>query len=119
MPTATITSKGQTVIPKPIRVQLGLKPGDTIDFIIQENGDVLIRPSVQDVRKLKGVLHRPGQKPVSVKEMNLTKSCGQPSLRLSKRTSSGRRWEISLAAEPIWRTITLAMPTTITVRQPH
>ena len=70
MPTATLTSKGQTVIPKAIREQLGLKPGDTIDFILQENGDILIRPAAQDVRKLKGMLYRPGQKPVSIEDMN-------------------------------------------------
>jgi antitoxin PrlF len=70
MPTATLTSKGQTVIPKAIREQLGLKPGDTIDFILQENGDILIRPAAQDVRKLKGMLHRPSQKAVSIEDMN-------------------------------------------------
>jgi AbrB family looped-hinge helix DNA binding protein len=71
MPTATLTSKGQTVIPKPIRDQLGLRPGDTIDFVVQENGDVLIRPAVQDIRQLKGILHRPGRSPVSVEDMSL------------------------------------------------
>ncbi len=70
MPTATLTGKGQTVIPKPIRDRLGLKPGDTIDFIVVDNGDVLIRPAVSDVRALKGLLRRPGQKPVAVEEMN-------------------------------------------------
>ena len=70
MPTATLTSKGQTVIPKPIREQLGLKPGDAIDFIVQENGNVFIRPAVQDVRRLKGLLNRPGQPPISVHEMH-------------------------------------------------
>jgi antitoxin PrlF len=71
MPTATLTSKGQTVIPKVIREQLGLKPGDTIDFIIQENGDILIRPAAQNVQKLKGMLYRPGRKPVSIDDMNI------------------------------------------------
>jgi antitoxin PrlF len=71
MPTATLTSKGQTVIPKAIREQLGLKPGDTIDFIIQKNGDILIRPAAQDVQKLKGMLHRPGREPVSIEDMNI------------------------------------------------
>ena len=71
MPTATITNKGQTVIPKAIRDQLSLKPGDTIDFILQENGDILIRPAAQDVHKLKGMLHRPGQKAVSIEDMNI------------------------------------------------
>ena len=69
-PTATLTSKGQTVIPKPIRIQLGLKLGDPIDFIVVENGDVLIRPAASDVRALRGLLHRPGRNPISVEEMN-------------------------------------------------
>jgi AbrB family looped-hinge helix DNA binding protein len=70
MPTTTLTSKGQTVMPKPIRDQLGLKPGDSIDFIVVGRGDVLIRPSAGDVRALKGLLHRPGRKQISVEEMN-------------------------------------------------
>jgi AbrB family looped-hinge helix DNA binding protein len=70
MPAATLSSKGQMVIPKSLREQLGLKPGDSVDFIIQENGDVLIRPAAQDVQKLKGMLYRAGRKPVSIEEMN-------------------------------------------------
>lgn len=70
MPAATLSSKGQMVIPKSLREQLGLKPGDTVDFIMQENGDVLIRPASHDVEKLKGMLYRAGRKPVSIEEMN-------------------------------------------------
>jgi len=70
MPTATLTSKGQTVIPKAIRDHLGLQPGDALDFVVQDNGDVLIRPATEDIRRLKGLLHRPGRLPVSVEEMN-------------------------------------------------
>jgi antitoxin PrlF len=70
MPVATLSSKGQIVIPKSIRELLGVKPGDTVDFVLQENGDVLIRPATQDVRKLKGILYRAGRKPVSIEEMN-------------------------------------------------
>lgn len=69
MPTATLTSKGQTVIPKAIRDQLGLQPGDTLDFIVQESGDVLIRPATEDVRQLKGLLKRAGRAPVSLEDM--------------------------------------------------
>ena len=69
MPSSTLTSKGQLVIPKPIRDLLGLKPGDAFDFVVQETGDVLIRPAVEDIRKLKGILHRPGRAPVSVDTM--------------------------------------------------
>ncbi|MGH7901641.1 MAG: AbrB/MazE/SpoVT family DNA-binding domain-containing protein [Thermodesulfobacteriota bacterium] len=70
MPTATITSKGQMVIPKPIREHLDLHPGDLVDFIVKEDGEVIIRPTVEDVREMKGILFRPGRKPVSIKDMN-------------------------------------------------
>jgi hypothetical protein len=38
--------------------------------VVQDNGDVLIRPATEDVRQLKGLLHRPGRLSVSVAEMN-------------------------------------------------
>ena len=38
MATATLTSKGQLVIPKPIRDHLHLHRGDTLDFLLQELG---------------------------------------------------------------------------------
>ena len=69
MATATLTSKGQLVIPKPIRDHLHLHPGDTLDFLVQESGDVLIRPAVEDVRSLKGALHKAGRQPVSLDAM--------------------------------------------------
>jgi len=70
VPTATLSSKGQTVIPKAIRNHLRLQPGDALDFVVQDNGDVLIRPATEDIRRLKGLLHRPGRLSVSVGEMN-------------------------------------------------
>jgi AbrB family looped-hinge helix DNA binding protein len=65
-----MTSRGQTVIPKAIREHLSLRPGDTIDFVVRDDGGVLIRPAVEDVRRLKGLLYRPGRPPVSVQEMD-------------------------------------------------
>ncbi len=70
MPTATLTTKGQMVIPKAVRDHLGLHPGDKLDFIIQEKGDVLIRPALNDIRGLRGLLKRPGMKAVSLAEMD-------------------------------------------------
>ena len=70
MPTSTLTSKGQMVIPKAIRDRLKLEPGDRLDFIIQEDGDILNRPVSDDVQTLKGLLHRPGRPAVSVEKMN-------------------------------------------------
>jgi antitoxin PrlF len=75
MPTATLSRKGQAIVPKAICDHLDLHPGDSLDFIVQDNGDVLIRPAVEDVRKLKGLLRCPGRKAVSIQEMN--QSIGQ------------------------------------------
>ena len=70
MPTSTMSSKGQTVIPKAIRERLGLQPGDAVDFVVQDDGEVVLRPALEDVRRLKGVLRRAGRAPVTVREMN-------------------------------------------------
>jgi AbrB family looped-hinge helix DNA binding protein len=58
------------VLPKSVREHLGVHPGDQVDFIILDDGKVLVRPAVLDVRELKGILARPGRKPISVEQMN-------------------------------------------------
>lgn len=70
MAKATVSSRGQTVIPKPVREHLGLHPGDEVEFVMRDDGEVLLKPATEDVRKLKGILHRPGRKPVSLRAMN-------------------------------------------------
>jgi antitoxin PrlF len=70
MPSATVTSKGQITLPKPIREHLRLDTGDRVDFVIQDDGSVVLRPATVDVRELKGLLHRKDIKPLSVEEMN-------------------------------------------------
>ena len=70
MAESTITTKGQCVVPKKIRDYMRLNPGDKIDFVIREDGEVYVRPVILDVRVLKGQLKKPGRKPVSLKEMD-------------------------------------------------
>lgn len=69
MSTSTMTSKGQTTIPKDIRKRLNLHPGDRLDFIIEEDGRVVVLPASVDASELAGIL-KPPTKPVSVAEMN-------------------------------------------------
>ncbi|MCP3954560.1 MAG: AbrB/MazE/SpoVT family DNA-binding domain-containing protein [Desulfobacterales bacterium] len=69
MPTATLTTKGQAVIPKAIRDHLKISPGDRLDFVVMDDGEVVVRPATYDVRQLRGLLLRKGQKPVSLEEM--------------------------------------------------
>ena len=68
MPAATLTSKGQTTIPKAVREYLRLRPGDRMEFILEENGRVVLVPAVVDVRDLKGILPPP-RKPVTIEKM--------------------------------------------------
>ena len=70
MPASTLTSKGQTTIPKDVRSHLKLPTGDQIDFVIEPDGSVVIRPATVHVRELKGILHRKGMKALSVNAMN-------------------------------------------------
>lgn len=77
MSIATITSKGQTTIPKEIRELLNLRPGDRISFIIEADGKVYIQPLNVNVEDLSGILHKPGRTPVSIEEMNAAiEQCG-------------------------------------------
>jgi antitoxin PrlF len=70
MPTATLTTKGQITIPKEVREHLGVETGDRLSFLVQEDGTVLVKPITRDVRELGGLLHRPGQRPVSINKMD-------------------------------------------------
>ena len=70
MPVSTVTTKGQTTIPKSIRDFLKLHAGDRLDFILEDSGRVVLRRATLNVKDLEGILHRPGRKPVSVEEMN-------------------------------------------------
>ncbi|MFO7979338.1 MAG: type II toxin-antitoxin system PrlF family antitoxin [Candidatus Aminicenantes bacterium] len=72
MTESTITTKGQCVVPKKIRDYMKLNPGDKVDFVVREDGEVFIRPVVLDVRELKGLMKKTGRKPVSLKQMDKT-----------------------------------------------
>ncbi|HKU52668.1 MAG TPA: type II toxin-antitoxin system PrlF family antitoxin [Nitrospira sp.] len=69
MSTSTLTSKGQTTIPKDVRKRLNLHPRDRLEFVIDEDGRVLVLPASVDASELAGMLKRP-PKPVTVTEMN-------------------------------------------------
>ncbi|MDJ0730664.1 MAG: type II toxin-antitoxin system PrlF family antitoxin [Crocosphaera sp.] len=69
MPTATITSKGQTTIPQEIRKLLNLHPGDRLDFLVADDGRVYVQPTNIKVESLKGILHKSNQEIVSIEQM--------------------------------------------------
>jgi antitoxin PrlF len=70
MPTATMTTKGQVTIPKEIREHLKIDTGDRLSFVVQEDGSVIVQPITRDVRELGGLLRRPEQRSISLREMD-------------------------------------------------
>ena len=70
MPSSTLTSKGQTTIPKEVREYLKLQSGDQIDFLIRPDGTVVLRPATLHVCEWKSILHRKNMKALSVDALN-------------------------------------------------
>ena len=66
---SSVTTKGQTTIPKDIRKRLNLHPGDRLEFVIDEDGRVLVLPASIDASELAGMLKSPARS-VSVEDMN-------------------------------------------------
>jgi AbrB family looped-hinge helix DNA binding protein len=67
---ATLTSKGQTTIPKEIRDGLAMKAGDRMTFTLLPDGTVLMRVKNKSVMSVAGRLHKNGRKPVRVKDLS-------------------------------------------------
>lgn len=68
MPRATLTSKGQITVPKPVREALGVRPGDRLAFHIHEDGTVTVEAETIDLRSLRGTI-RPRVRGVTVDAM--------------------------------------------------
>lgn len=54
-----MTSKGRVTFPKPIRDELHLRPGDKIEFMLVEDGSLLVTPVATPVTRLKGMVPKP------------------------------------------------------------
>ena len=72
MAIATLTSKGQTTLPREIRERLALEPGDQLHFTLLPNGTVVMRAKKRDIASLAGMLRTPGRRPVPIERMNET-----------------------------------------------
>ena len=64
---STVTSKGQTTLPKSIREALGVVPGDRVHYVILDDNAVRMMP-VRHLSRLFGAFKHEGP-PVTLKEM--------------------------------------------------
>ena len=67
---ATLTSKGQTTIPKEIRASLGMKAGDRMTFTLMPDGTVVMRVKNKSITQLAGMLYKKGRKPVPIEQLS-------------------------------------------------
>ena len=67
---ATITSKGQTTIPKAVRDRLGMRAGDRMTFTVLPDALVLMRVKTRTAADLAGLLHKEGRAPVPVERLS-------------------------------------------------
>lgn len=64
-----MTSKGQITLPKDIRDRLGLRQGDRVRFIVEDDGRVRLLPAKRDISELVGILPKP-KRALSIEEMD-------------------------------------------------
>ena len=56
MTTATVTTKGQITLPKPIRDRLRVKAGDQVSFREREDGSIVVEAATIDLLELRGTI---------------------------------------------------------------
>ena len=67
---STLTTKGQTTIPKDIRDRLGLKAGDRIAFTVMLDGTVQMRVKNKSAMALAGSLRKRRQKRLPTEQLS-------------------------------------------------
>lgn len=66
---ATVTSKGQVTIPKRIRDELDLNAGTELEFVLEEDGTIRVRPKEPAMDRLRDVKEQLAEHDVDVEEM--------------------------------------------------
>jgi AbrB family looped-hinge helix DNA binding protein len=67
---ATLTSKGQTTIPKEIRASLGMKAGDRMTFTLMPDATVVMRVKRKSISEVAGSLHKKGRKAIPIEQLS-------------------------------------------------
>ncbi len=70
MSESTITVKGQTTVPQPIREALHAQPGTKLHWTLMPDGSIIVRAKTKSILDLAGMLKAPKGKRVPVGEMN-------------------------------------------------
>lgn len=75
MGVATVSEKGQLVIPRDIRTALDIKKGDRVEWSLTDAGELRVSVAKKDLRVLKGMIPNKGRS-VSVEDMDVAIKAG-------------------------------------------
>ena len=67
---STLTSKGQTTIPKEIRDSLAMKAGDRMTFTLMSDATVVMRLKTKSITELAGTLYKKSRKPLPTEQLS-------------------------------------------------
>jgi antitoxin PrlF len=70
MPVHTVTQEWLEALPEEVRNHLHLQAGDKVEFVLEPEGRVEVRPVSRSFRSVLGLLHQPGMTPATVEEMD-------------------------------------------------
>lgn len=65
----TITSEGKVTVPKRIRDELGLSPGMEVEFILEEDGTILVRRKESTLKRLQNIKDQLAERDVDIEKM--------------------------------------------------
>jgi len=66
---ATLTSKGQVTIPKRIRERLGLEAGTEVEFILDDDGSLRVRPKEPPMERLEAIREQLSSREIDIDRM--------------------------------------------------
>ena len=67
----TVTAKGQVTLRQAVLDHLGIGPGDRVSVALRPDGRVELLPvrARPEIKTTRGILKRPGRRPVTIEEM--------------------------------------------------
>jgi antitoxin PrlF len=70
MSESTVTTKGQTTVPQPIRDALQVQPGTKLLWNLMPDGTIIVRAKSKSILDLAGILRPPKGIKVKIADMN-------------------------------------------------
>lgn len=61
--------RGQITIPKSVRTQLGINPGDSLVIVLTKDDEIVLQPVTETIFDLVGLIPVPASGPLSIEQL--------------------------------------------------